>query len=94
MTLRATTTIRDKSSIFIMQGAAKRHEGLWVNSGSGGLRGCDMGGFNGFVGAEAVRFSGGQFYFVVQTLDDSGGNGAFCLKPSFFCPAMPQKIQP
>jgi hypothetical protein len=29
------------------------------------------GGFNGFVGAEAVRFSGGQFYFVVESLDNA-----------------------
>ena len=29
-------------------------------------------GFNGFVGPKAVRFSGGQFYFVVEALDNTG----------------------
>jgi len=30
------------------------------------------GGFNSFVGAKAVRFSGSQFYFVVPVVDQMG----------------------
>jgi len=36
-----------------------------------------QGDFDGFIDAKAALFSGGQFDFVDQTLDGSGGNSSF-----------------
>ena len=38
-------------------------------------------GFNGFVGAKAVRFSRGQFDFVVESFDGSVGKSALRSEP-------------
>ncbi len=51
---------------------------LWLGEGS---KVVIEAGFNGFVGAKTVRFSRGQFDFVVESLDGSGGKGPFGAKP-------------
>jgi hypothetical protein len=38
-------------------------------------------GFDAVIGAEAVRFSHGQFCFVVESFDDSGRNFPLGAKP-------------
>ena len=38
-------------------------------------------GFNGLVGAKAVRFSRGQFYFVAESLDGPAGKGPLRTEP-------------
>ena len=51
---------------------------FWFGEATGGVIQCDL---SGFEGPEAVGFSGGQFCFVVQTLDGTRGKGAFGPEP-------------
>ena len=51
---------------------------IWLGEGS---KVAIKASFNGFVGTEAVRFSRGQFDFVVGSFDGSAGKRAFGSEP-------------
>ena len=40
-----------------------------------------QGDFNGFVGPKTIRFSSGQFHFVVEPLSSTRGKHSFSAKP-------------